>query len=269
MSVWQGVAYIQCAAPSFFAKKKHVMIDCLSAQLIRLERESRHMFYNVFDADGPLLDTAMADIRYHHINLEPHKSPQEIQEWKRLAFKEHLIGAQPTQEEWLAKQELIAEFNRGILANGGTVRSDLMHQLHLMRMTGIWKFSIVTNAKRFYIDEMLSQAAIFTRNLFSPILTVEDHWGKTERIGQVALKWKVSPEKLVFITDTCNDVNEAQAILPMKNIVGVAWGHHSMEDLRDVGCIHIIPQTKSDAQNLLLIRKLAELHRSLNGATST
>jgi phosphoglycolate phosphatase-like HAD superfamily hydrolase len=218
------------------------------------------MNFSIWDFDGPAANTYPADLRYHQAEREPHKTVEEIHSWKRETFRQHLVGDAPTQEEWEDKISMILEYNSGILRHGGEIRVDVMQALDGLRRAG-WQFGLVTNGTRDYVSKLLSQAEQHTHELFDPILTIQDHHSKSYRILQTCKQWSVSTSNISFVTDTANDVLEALRVMPMHNIIGVAWGPHTAEDLQDAGCHTIVDEYNPE----MLVATMEKVHRELRG----
>jgi phosphoglycolate phosphatase-like HAD superfamily hydrolase len=216
------------------------------------------MNFSIWDFDGPAANTYPADLRYHQAEREPYKTQEQIHLWKRATFKQHLVGEAPTHQEWQEKIALILEYNSGILRYGGEIRADVMQLLDALRRVG-WQFGLVTNGTRDYVRTLLAQAEQHTRELFDPILTIQDHHSKSHRILQTCKQWGVSTSNVSFVTDTANDVLEALRVIPIHNIIGVAWGPHTAEDLQDAGCHTVVDAYDPE----VLVTMLEKIHREL------
>ena len=64
---------------------------------------------------------------------------------------------------------------------------------------------------------------------FNEIMGNDVHTSKVEKIKMIFSKYKISPEKCVFITDTLGDMREAQKT--KVGTIGVSWGFHKIETL--------------------------------------
>ena len=211
--------------------------------------------HTIFDFDGPVVESLGPAVLHLKQTISPEKSIEEILAEQKTIFKKPVAGTDPTYVQWQQKILDIQQFNEGMLAHGAKLRSDLALLLRMMKLNG-WQFGIVTNGTHSYVHTLLSQDPTITKGLFHPILTIEDHPSKTERITQTAKQWKTDPTHITFVTDTANDVLEAREVLPMKNIIGVAFGPHTSEDLQEAGCENIIEKFNIPG----LVKKLKEVH---------
>ena len=215
-------------------------------------------YHSIWDFDGPLARTFSADVAYHQAVREPNWSIEQIIQWKREAFKQHLVAEDPTHQEWQEKIALIKEYNEGILIHGGHIRRELIPRLREMSEAG-WNFAIVTNGTKKYVDRLFEQDNISYQGVFDPILTIEHHPSKTTRITQVIEGWGIESNYVSIVTDTANDVVEALRVVPRHNILGVAFGPHTRQDLLDAGCIHVVEE--EDMTQVL--HKLQEIHLAM------
>lgn len=99
----------------------------------------------------------------------------------------------------------------------------------LKRASEKYKIVICSSSPKTGIEKFLQKNNI--NKYFDRIYDVYLNPSKIEKLKMIMTDYKASPEKCLFVSDTCGDINEARKV--GIDSVGVTWGIHSKDLLAE------------------------------------
>ena len=176
----------------------------------------------VFDYDGVIGNTLPAITKF---NMHKHGLDEA---GAKQSNREYAAKAKHCRRSWNAQSEAYAhQWNREFVEflNGRfppvfeefvEVLSDFPHV----------RRAIVSNNTERSIHPVLDKVALD----FSPVMGLEHHHSKEERIVRIAAIWDVELTQINFLTDTVADVLEVRHSLPLENVYACTWGCNKKMD---------------------------------------
>ena len=157
-------------------------------------------FHWVFDYDGVIGNTLPAIVRFcmHTYQIDEAQARRQVREY---AAKPRHCKRTRTEESEAWARKWNSEFGRFIANDTPPVFDGFVQVLE--RFPHIHK-AIVSNNSEQSIRPAIANLALE----FTPVLGLEHHHSKEERIAMIATKWKVDLEQICFLTDTVADVLE-------------------------------------------------------------
>ena len=176
----------------------------------------------VFDYDGVIGNTLPAINRFNmsKYNLDEAGARQNLREYAAKA--RHCKRSRTPDSEAFAhawNREFV-EFLAGDYPPVFTEFVEVLSRFPSLRR------AVVSNNTERSIRPVLSQIPL----PFSPVLGLEHHHSKEERIEVIAKEWRVGLRQINFLTDTVADVLEVSYLLPKQNIYACTWGCHERSD---------------------------------------
>ena len=112
-------------------------------------------------------------------------------------------------------------------------------------------FSIVSSSDSIFIKTTLGEEI----QLFDQILGFDHSHNKEEKIQQIAKKYDLDLNQIIYITDTATDILELEGVLPKVNIFGVDWGYQGATKLAEFLSENQLLWNFEDFERLILILK--------------
>jgi len=192
------------------------------------------MNYYIFDFDGVLADSFQASVQtYMHIHNLPADQYAEVV----TLSKDYLRTPNHARNQALSstqKQKILADYihwGKIVQEEDFDLFTDVMREIVAIRTQfEDARMAVVTNGSAQYVQPMLQPYA----QIFDSIQTIQDSLSKEEKVETVCKQWGITPQEVVYITDTTGDFLELQQTIPASQIFAVTWGWHSYQDLREV-----------------------------------
>lgn len=184
--------------------------------------------YIILDFDGVIADSSEADL-HASVKLNLAKDLTSAFERRTHVHKQvnHFTSENLDKNEHESFIKHVKEFNDAMLEVNPKLFLDFVHELKNLSNA---KLAIVSNGTKDYILKLLGTNS----QLFTHILSYDDHHSKVERVKTILSDWKISKNQTYFITDTVRDILEMEMYLPKENLYGVAWGWHGKSILQEV-----------------------------------
>lgn len=198
----------------------------------------------VFDIDGTLLDSyaqimAAIEFAFHAANL-PSPAPEKVRNGIGLAVEDMINGIKPglsAQKVDQIAQSYRGEFRASALRTSRGEASDLFDgAFDLLKVLAAQKttlLGIASGKSRRGYDRMV--AALGLEDMFHTQQLSDDHPSKPHpsMLLTAMAEAGVTPEQTVMVGDTSYDMQMAKSA----NVrgIGVKWGYHMPEVLRDAG----------------------------------
>ncbi|MEI6280792.1 MAG: HAD-IA family hydrolase [bacterium] len=175
----------------------------------------------LFDFDGVLVHTHVVCYEIHK-ELNPNIKYDFFQSLSFGNFQELIEKAK-------TENKIIVGNDFGKLYKGRLSSLETPEELKkvVVKLSAKYPLFIVSSADSNWISPFLEKESIADK--FKKILGSDVHFSKTEKIKNLLIEYKLSPQDVVFVTDTTGDIMEAREC-EVKSI-GVTWGLHEREIL--------------------------------------
>ncbi len=183
--------------------------------------------YLIFDFDGVLADSSLADLEHQvqHEHFES-KTIEEAKAYRINAFTKppvfHVEDKIPED-----KYKIYKSFGDHYINSKVQLFHDFVEELKKIEDV---KMAIVSSGAEHYIKETLKQTDL----KFDLVYGIETSPSKQNKVRMVCKEWGIKPEQAFYITDTKADVVELQDLMTVERIIGCHWGWHGYEILREV-----------------------------------
>jgi phosphoglycolate phosphatase len=176
----------------------------------------------IFDFDGVLVTTA--EIGYLlHAEKNPHLSREYFDSFSHGNFLENMNKA--IREDGYSLQENWEELYREKLLNLSA--HDVIDAL-VLDCAEKYHLAIVSSSDSSHIQAWLEKEKLIAS--FADVLGSDVHVSKVVKIKTLLEKYSLSPNDVVFITDTLGDIREGKEC--GVNSIAVTWGTHNTETLK-------------------------------------
>lgn len=180
------------------------------------------MKYWIFDWDGFLCNSVPSIFKFNMIKFGL-SYDEAIEFTKNYASKPQHCNETYTTETFEEAHSWNIEFSEHIQDSPPPLFDELFDLLSTIEQ---YQFAIITNNSIRSILPSIQKTDIE----FSPILALEDHHSKNERIKIIADSWNIPLESVTFFTDSNSDVLEVQRILKNQQIYCCSWGISSEKE---------------------------------------
>jgi HAD superfamily hydrolase (TIGR01509 family) len=185
-----------------------------------------------FDFDGVLSNTFSVHLEEIRKFFDCDLSEQEYRDMHNGNFSEHTIS-RLNGVDWLAYRDYIH-------SRISSLNMDNAMKYVLENLKERYAFAVVSSGSGGHITSFLEKNGV--ENYFDEILGVEFHTSKKEKFQHLLLKYDISSEEALFVTDTLGDILEANEIgIPT---VAVMFGFHNRETLKKGNPLAIIERPK-------------------------
>ena len=199
----------------------------------------------VFDVDGTLIDSqhaiiaAMQEACRELAVAAP--APEAVRRIIGLSLVEAVARLLPDLSAE-RHQSVAQAYKQAFLAERGAARPEplfpgALEALQALEQAG-WLLGIATGKSRRGLESMLERTGL--RGRFMTLQTADDHPGKPDpaMLLQAVREAGLRPKDAVMIGDTVYDM--AMGRQAGSGCVGVAWGYHAPEELREAGAQVIV-----------------------------
>ncbi|MDA1317014.1 MAG: HAD-IA family hydrolase [bacterium] len=197
--------------------------------------------YIIFDFDGTIVDSyeTMIDIfntMAHNMNIEP-LSKEELASFRDMSPKEVLkaLGV-----PLIRLPGYLVTFRNEYIKHIGTLNCIQGIEEILRELSATYHFSIVTSNKEEAVSEFLEKHNI--RELFSPIYSARNIFGKHKVIQKLMKERSLDPETTLYVGDEVRDIEASKKA--GIDIISVSWGLNSHNILAKHNPTYLIDNPK-------------------------
>jgi len=172
----------------------------------------------IFDFDGVIADSFDIVLEVKRIAI-----PSLTEESYRMKFNGNIVDAK-YKEKVVEEIDFFTEYGRRFKF----LDIDKNVKDVIKNLSKDFKLFIVSSTINPIIEEYLVRHGIL--DCFTDIISHDIETSKVKRFQMIFKKYKISPNKTIFISDTSGDINEAQEA-KINFIVGILGGYQDKESL--------------------------------------
>lgn len=201
----------------------------------------------IFDCDGTLIDSAANIVTAMTSAFEscalPAPTPEQVRHIIGLSL-DHAVAALAPEAAPKVHDDLVAHYKRafaglrqGAMHEDGPLYPGVRAGLHHLHDTG-WLLAVATGKSRRGLHYVLDHHGL--RDLFVSLQTADDAPSKPHpaMIHAALDETGIAPDRAVMIGDTTFDMQMARQARIVG--LGVTWGYHSADMLRDAGAAAVL-----------------------------